>query len=107
MGAGISLFLISAAAGYWVLARSSGENGWVKTLGRFTGILIILISFLSIPASVRQMQNSRAAFARPGAFPLPSAPYRRPAAPELPGAQKPPVPAGPSQSAPEKGSGSQ
>ncbi len=81
MGGAIGIFLISAAAGYWVLARSSGEQGWVRTLGRFLGIMIILISFLSIPAVLRQTRPPASPFGRPGAFPSPGAQFRRPSAP--------------------------
>ena len=43
MGHGISGLLISAAAGYWVLAQSSGQKGRVKTLGQWLGLLIIVV----------------------------------------------------------------
>ena len=93
MGAGIGIFLISAAAGYWVLARSSAEQGWVKTLGRLMGILIITVSFLSIPSAFRQARTPPAPFGRPGTFSAPTGQFRRPAAaPEFPAMPKPQTP---------------
>ena len=44
IGHGISGLLISAAAGYWVLAQSSGQKGRIKTLGQWLGLLIIVAS---------------------------------------------------------------
>ncbi len=86
MGGAIGIFLISAAAGYWVLARSSSEQGWIKTLGRVMGMVIILISFLSIPPVLRQTRVPANPFARPGAFPAPGVQFRRPSAtPEFSG----------------------
>ncbi len=80
MGGAIGVFLISAAAGYWVLARSSSEQGWVKTLGRVMGIGIIFISLLSIPAALRQVRAPANTFGRPGAFPTPGTQFHRPSA---------------------------
>ena len=94
MGPGIGVFLISAAAGYWVLARSSAEQGWVKTLGRVMGVLIIFVSLLSIPAAYRQARTQQQfSFARPGTFSAPTGQFRRPtAAPEFPAMPKPQTP---------------
>ena len=100
MGAGIGIFLISAAAGYWVLAKSSGEQGWVKTLGRLMGILIIAVSLLSIPSAFRQARTPPAPFGRPGTFSVPSGQIRRPMTP-------PEFPSEPSKPAAEKGSSAQ
>ena len=41
---GVSVQLISAAAGYWVLTMADKERGRVKTLGQWLGLAIIVIS---------------------------------------------------------------
>ena len=41
---GVSLLLISAAAGYWVLTMADKERGRVKQLGQWLGLAIVVIS---------------------------------------------------------------
>ncbi|MBI3318021.1 MAG: hypothetical protein HYZ90_02590 [Candidatus Omnitrophica bacterium] len=41
---GVSSLLISAAAGYWVLAQSSAQRDRVKKLGQWLGLAIIVVS---------------------------------------------------------------
>ena len=45
---GVSLLLISAAAGYWVLTQASKERDRVKKLGQMLGLAIIVASVVGI-----------------------------------------------------------
>jgi hypothetical protein len=48
----IAMFLLTAAAGYWVLERAeSHKEGMVRRLGRVLGIIIIVLSFIGIGTS--------------------------------------------------------
>ena len=50
---GISLLMLSAVAGYWVLTLAAKEKGRVKTLGNALGFLIIVISVLAFACKVK------------------------------------------------------
>ena len=52
MSHGIALLLLSAAVGYWVLERASGQKKDLKTIGQIIGALIIAISFLGVACKV-------------------------------------------------------
>ncbi|MFH1857664.1 MAG: hypothetical protein ABH845_01995 [Candidatus Omnitrophota bacterium] len=42
----ISIYLATAALGYWVLERASSQKKNLKTTGQLVGALIIVLSFL-------------------------------------------------------------
>lgn len=44
MGHGVGTFLISAAAGYWVLTLAGTQKNRVRKLGEVLGLLIIIVS---------------------------------------------------------------
>ena len=46
MGHGVSVLLISAAAGYWVLTQASHEKDRVRKLGQWLGLAIIAVSVI-------------------------------------------------------------
>ena len=54
---GVSLLLISAAAGYWVLTMAGKEKGGVKQLGRWLGLILIVVSLLGAACKVYCLTN--------------------------------------------------
>lgn len=52
MSHGVSLLLISAAAGYWVLTQAEREKSRVKKLGQFLGVVIIVVSLLGAACKI-------------------------------------------------------
>ena len=50
---GISLLMLSAAVGYWVITLAAKEKGRVKTLGNALGLLIIVISVLAFACKMK------------------------------------------------------
>lgn len=44
--------LISAAAGYWVLAQSEKEKSKVKKLGQLLGVVIIVVSLFGAACKI-------------------------------------------------------
>ena len=63
---GVSSLLISAAAGYWVLAQSGGQKGRVKQLGQFLGLLIIVVSVVGASCKLYCLWGGPSA----GGFPM-------------------------------------
>lgn len=51
-GHGVAVLLVSAAAGYWVLAQSGGQKGGVRKLGQYLGVAIILISVVGAACKI-------------------------------------------------------
>lgn len=41
---GVSVLLLTSAAGYWVLTASGREKGRIKMLGQVLGLLIVVLS---------------------------------------------------------------
>ncbi len=61
---GIAMLLISAAAGYWVLIRASGEKGVMKLLGLLLGLVIVGTSLFCLawaPSQIRAARNQMGA----------------------------------------------
>ena len=56
---GVSVLLISAAAGYWVLTLSDKERGRVKQLGQWLGLAIIVISVVGAGCKLYCMMKSQ------------------------------------------------
>jgi hypothetical protein len=54
----IAIFMISAAAGYLVLARATDKSGWVKGLGMVLGLAIIGTSLAAAVIVPFQMQKA-------------------------------------------------
>ena len=52
MGPGLGWLLLTAAAGYWVLERSSERKGEVKRVGRLLGGTIIVLSLAGIACQI-------------------------------------------------------
>ena len=45
---GTAPFLLTAAAGYWVLERASDQKKDLKTVGQLVGTVIIVVSFMAV-----------------------------------------------------------
>ena len=52
MGHGISVLLVTSAAGYWTLTAAGKEKGRVKTLGQYLGLLIIVLSLFGAASKI-------------------------------------------------------
>ena len=48
----VAPLLVSAAAGYWVLAQSEHQKGGVRKLGQYLGVAIILVSVLGTACKI-------------------------------------------------------
>ena len=49
---GSGTLLLSAVAGYWVLERSSGHKGNVKSVGQVVGWVVIVVSLVGVACRV-------------------------------------------------------
>ena len=66
MSHGVSLLLISAAAGYWVLAQSEKEKGRVKKMGQLLGLAIIAVRVAGTVCKIYYLSTSgKGAFCPP------------------------------------------
>ena len=52
MVSGVGPLLIAAVAGYWVLERADTHKGRLRSLGRFLGGLIIVVSLVGVACRV-------------------------------------------------------
>ena len=52
MGHGVAVLLVSAAAGYWVLAQSEHQKAGVRKLGQYLGLAIIVVSIVGAACKV-------------------------------------------------------
>lgn len=52
MGHGVSLLLISAAVGYWVVTKAQAEKGGTRKLGIYLGAAIIVVSVLGAACKI-------------------------------------------------------
>ncbi|MCM8812265.1 MAG: hypothetical protein NC910_04375 [Candidatus Omnitrophica bacterium] len=57
MLAAIAILLISASAGYLVLAKAVEKSGWIKWLGLVLGLAAIVLSVVGIAAIPSQMKK--------------------------------------------------
>ncbi len=49
---GGGLLLLSAVAGYWVLERSSGHKGNLKSVGQVVGWVVVVVSLIGVACRV-------------------------------------------------------
>ena len=59
MAHGLGLFMISAAAGYWVLVQASGQRNQMKKLGQYLGLIIIAISLAGAACKIYHLATGK------------------------------------------------
>lgn len=60
MAYGTGLLLLSAVAGYWVLERSAGHKGQLKSVGQVIGWVVIVTSLVGMACKVFALTTGKA-----------------------------------------------